>query len=88
MAVIIRGKKSPATRRVRKGKVPSRSLHSQGVAVSVNERVEDLVRRYPALQFSVGSLLLEGKKRIRDFPLSDQARLLRMILALKKASRG
>ncbi len=88
MAVMIRGKKSPPARRVRRGKVPSSSLHSQGVAVSVNERVEDLVRRYPALQSSLGSMLLEGKKRIRDFPVSDQGRLLRMVLALKKASGG
>jgi hypothetical protein len=58
------------------------------VAVSVNERVEDLVRRYPALQSSLGTILLEGKKRIRDFPVSDQGRLLRMVLALKKASGG
>ena len=88
MAVMIRGKKSPPTRRVRRGKVPSSSLHSQGVAVSVNERVEDLVRRFPALESSLGSMLLEGKKRIRDFPVSDQGRLLRMVLALKKASGG
>ena len=88
MAVIIRGKKGPPTRRLRRGKVPSSSLHSQGVAVSVNERVEDLVRRYPALETSLGSLLLDGKKRIRDFPLPDQGRLLRMVLALKKASGG
>ena len=86
--MIIRNKKGPATRRVRRGRVPSSSLHSQGVAVSVNERVEDLVRRYPALESSLGTLLLEGKKRIRDFPLSDQGRLLRMVLALKKASGG
>ena len=88
MPVIIRGKKSTAPRRVRRGRVPSSSLHSQGVAVSVNERVEDLVRRYPALQSSLGTILLEGKKRIRDFPVSDQGRLLRMVLALKKASGG
>ena len=88
MAVVIRGKKGPPARRPRRGKVPSASLHSQGVAVSVNERVEDLVRRYPALGSSIGPLLLEGKKRIRDFPLPDQARLLRMVLALKKATGG
>ena len=88
MAVMIRGKKNPPNRRVRRGKVPSSSLHSQGVAVSVNERVEDLVRRYPALESSLGAMLLEGKKRIRDFPVSDQGRLLLMVLALKKASRG
>ena len=88
MAVMTRGKKGPAPRRTRRGKVPSSSLHGQGVAVSVDERVEDLVRRYPALESSLGSLLLEGKKRIRDFPSSDQARLLRMVFALKKASGG
>jgi hypothetical protein len=54
----------------------------------VNERVEDLVRRYPALASSLGPLLLEGKKRIRDFPQAEQVRLLRMILALKQASVG
>lgn len=90
MAVVIRGKKGPNARRVRsrRGKVPSSSLHGRGVAVSVNERVEDLVRRYPALESSLGSLILEGKKRIRDFPVSDQGRLLRMVFALKKASAG
>jgi len=88
MAVIIRGKKGPPPRRVRRGRVPSSSLHSQGVAVSVNERVEDLVRRYPALESSIGTMRLEGKKRIRDFPLPDQGRLLRMVLALKKATGG
>jgi hypothetical protein len=61
-------------------------LHSQGVAASVNERIEDLVRRYPALEPSLGAMLLEGKKRIRDFPPDDQGRLLRMILALKKSA--
>jgi hypothetical protein len=85
---MIRSKKSSPPRRVRRGKVPSSSLHSQGVAASVNERVEDLVRRYPALQSSIGPLLFEGKKRIRDFPLAEQTRLLRMVLALKKASGG
>jgi hypothetical protein len=88
MAVMIRGKKSTPPRRTRRSKVPSSSLHSQGVAVSINERVEDLVRRYPALEPSLGSMLLEGKKRIRDFPVPDQGRLLRMVLALKKASGG
>jgi hypothetical protein len=88
MAVVIRNKKGPAQRRARRRKVPSSSLHSQGVAASVNERVEDLVRRYPALASSLGPILLEGKKRIRDFPQNDQVRLLRMILALKKASGG
>ena len=68
MAVVIRGKKGPATQRVRKRKMPSSSLHSQGVAVSINERVEDLVRRYPALQFSFGSLLLEGEKAHSRLP--------------------
>jgi hypothetical protein len=87
MAVVIRNKKGPA-QRARRRKIPSSSLHSQGVAASVNERVEDLVRRYPALASSLGSMLLEGKKRIRDFPQADQVRLLRMILALKKASGG
>ena len=87
MAVVIRNKKGSA-QRVRRRKVPGGSLHSQGVAASVNERVEDLVRRYPALASSLGPILLEGKKRIRDFPLADQGRLLRMVLALKKASGG
>ena len=72
----------------RKSKVPAASLHSQGVAVSVDERVEDLTRRYPALGRSLGILVFEGKKRIRDFPPTDQLRILRMVLALKKASGG
>ena len=88
MAVVIRNKKGPAQQRARRRKVPSASLHSQGVAASVNERVEDLVRRYPALVPALGPMLLEGKKRIRDFPQAEQTRLLRMILALKKAAVG
>ena len=72
----------------RKSKVPAASLHSQGVAVSVDERVEDLIRRYPALARSLGVLVFEGKKRIRDFPPTDQLRILRTVLALKKASGG
>jgi len=68
--------------------MPGRSLHGQAVEVSVNERVEDLVRRFPALSSALDSLPNEGKKRIRDFPESDQVRLLHMIYALKKASKG
>ena len=71
----------------RKRKMPSRSLHGQGVQVSVDERVADLARRFPAMLSALGSPLLEEKKRIRDFPASDQVRLLRMVYALKKASR-
>ena len=54
--------------------------------MSVDERVEDLIRRYPALARSLGILVFEGKKRIRDFPPADQLRILRTVLALKKAS--
>ncbi len=71
-----------------KAKLPTSSLHGRAVQVSVDERVADLVRRYPALHNAVGSLLLEGKKRIRDFPAPDQLRLLHMVYALKKASQG
>jgi len=88
MPMITRGKRGQGPRRPRRRKIPSSSLHGRGVAVSVNERVEDLVRRYPALESSLGTLILEGKKRIRDFPPSDQGRLLRMAFALKKASGG
>ena len=85
-----RGRKVTAIPRShgRKSTVPAASLHSQGVAVSVDERVEDLVRRYPALARSLGILVFEGKKRIRDFPPTDQLRILRTVLALKKASGG
>ncbi len=86
-----RDKKAEAPKRVTggaKAKVPSASLHSQGVQVSVDERIADLARRYPALNSALGTLLLDGKKRIRDFPADDQMRLLRMVYALKKASRG
>jgi len=76
----------PATR-TRSGKVPGRSLHGDAVQVSVDERVADLVRRFPALHSAVGPLLVERKKRIRDFPAPDQVRILRMVYALKKASR-
>jgi hypothetical protein len=85
------GKKADIAKRApggRKRKIPSRSLHGQGVQVSVDERVADLARRYPAMHSALGPLLIEGKKRIRDFPAPDQLRLLRMVYALKKASRG
>jgi hypothetical protein len=88
MAGVIQKKNHTPRRAPRRGKLPSSSLHGQGVSASVNERVEDLVRRYPALETSLGHLLFEGKKRIRDFPPSDQGRLLRMVLALKKSSNG
>ncbi len=90
MAIVIRGRKKEAPKppRARKSKVPSSSLHSQGVAVSVDERIEVLVRRYPALRSSLGTLLFDGKKKIRDIPPSDQARVLRMVLALKKSQRA
>lgn len=86
MAVILRSKKSSNGRRHRK--IPSSSLHGHGIAVSVDERVEHLVRRFPAMRSSLGSLLLEGKKRIRDFPVSEQGRILRLVFALKKTSGG
>jgi len=78
--------KRPIT--ARRTKISSSSLHGQAVQVSVDERLADLARRFPALTSSIGSLLIEGKKRIRDFPAPDQARLLRMVYALKKASGG
>ena len=73
-----------------KRKIPRSSLHGQAVQVSVDERVADLARRFPALHSALGSLINENekKKRIRDFPASDQVRLLHMVYALKKASRG
>ncbi len=79
-----RGAKRP--RGGRKGKVPRSSLHGQGVQVSVDERVADLARRFPALRSTLGSLLSESKKRIRDLPDPDRARLLRIVFALKKTS--
>lgn len=69
-----------------RAKLPTSSLHGRAVQVSVDERVADLARRYPALSNALGPLLLEGKKRIRDFPAAEQSRLLRMVYALKKAS--
>ena len=72
---------------VRPRKKPSgSSLHGHAVAVSVNERLEGLQQRYPALRASLGPLLLEGRKRIRDLPPVEQGRILRMVFALKKAS--
>ncbi len=72
---------------VRHKKQPSRSsLHGNAVAVSVNERLEGLQQRYPALQSSLNPLLLEGCKRIRDLPPFEQWRILRMVFALKQAS--
>jgi hypothetical protein len=71
-----------------KTKLPNSSLHGRAVQVSVDERVADLARRYPALTNALGSPLLEPKKRIRDFPASDQLRILHMVYALKKAAKG
>ena len=90
VAVAIGSKKSGAPRhgKPRKRKLPGMSLHGHGVAVSVDERVEDLVRRYPALGPSLGALFSDNRKRIRDFPSSEQERILRMVFALKKASSG
>ncbi len=85
-------KKEPKTTKAPAGggkaKLPTSSLDGRGVQVSVEEGVADLARRYPALNNALGSLLLEGKKRIRDFPAPDQLRLLHLVYALKKASRG
>jgi hypothetical protein len=90
MPVAMRNKKGAAGRRPkpRKRKLPGMSLHGHGVAVSVDERVEDLLRRYPALNSSLGMALADNRKRIRDFPSSEQERILRMVFALKKASSG
>ena len=71
-----------------KKKLPGISLHSHAVAVSVNERLEGLVQRYPALQASLGQQQLENRKRIRDLPPMEQERILRMVFALRKASSG
>ena len=71
-----------------KRKVSSSSLHGHAVAVSVNERLEDLARRFPALSFRLQPLCVQGKKRIRDLPVGEQEKLLRTVFALKKASGG
>jgi len=71
-----------------KAKLPNSSLHGRAVQVSVDERLADLARRYPALNNALGPMLLEGKKRIRDFPVPEQLRLLRLVYALKKAASG
>ncbi len=60
MPMILSSRKTRAAKRPRsrgKGKVSSRSLHGQGVQVSVDERVADLARRFPALRTTLGSLL-------------------------------
>ncbi len=91
MPMILSSRKTRAAKRPRsrgKGKVSSRSLHGQGVQVSVDERVADLARRFPALRTTLGSMLSESKKRIRDLPDPDRAKLLRIVFALKKASGG
>ena len=90
MPVAVGNKKGGPGRRAkpRKRKLPGMSLHGHGVAVSVDERVEDLLRRYPALTSSLGVALTDNRKRIRDFPASEQERILRMVFALKKASSG
>jgi len=90
MPIALRNKKGGVGRRAkpRKRKLPGMSLHGHGVAVSVDERVEDLLRRYPALCSSLGAGVLDNRKRIRDFPSSEQERILRMVFALKKAASG
>ena len=90
MPVLSRGKKNQSGNHPGRGKrkVSSSSLHGHAVAVSVNERLEDLARRFPALSFRLQSLRLEGKKRIRDLPVEEQEKLLRTVFALKKASGG
>lgn len=91
MPMILSSRKNRGPKRPRsgtKGKVPRSSLHGQGVQVSVDERVADLARKFPALRSTLGSLLSASKKRIRDLPDPDRARLLRIVFALKKASGG
>jgi len=88
MPVATGNKKTGPARRAkpRRRKLGRMSLHGHAVSVSVDERVEELVRRYPALLPSFGPLLSDNRKRIRDFPPSEQERILRMVFALKKAS--
>ena len=88
MPVATKGKKASDGKRPvsRKAKVSSSSLHGNAVEVSVDERLEHLLHRFPALRPVLGALLLQGKKRIRDLPVPEQERLLRMVFALKKAS--
>ncbi|MBI4458830.1 MAG: hypothetical protein HY648_02075 [Acidobacteria bacterium] len=83
-------KKRPLGARMGRGKrkISSSSLHGHAVAVSVNERLEDLSQRYPALSFRLQPLRLQGKKRIRDLPVVEQEKLLRTVFALKKTSGG
>jgi hypothetical protein len=81
-----KGKPTKGSPGGRKAKLPPNTLHGKAVQVSVDERVSDLVRRFPALNSALGSLITEEKKRIRDFPAPDQLRLLHMVYALKKAS--
>ena len=91
MHVETRGRKPGAAGKrpaFRKAKMPSSSLHGNAVQVSVDERLEQLLLRFPALRPSLGSLIQQGKKRIRDLPLQEQERILRMVFALKKASRA
>jgi len=90
MNFMSRNRKGPGVKQAtpRKRKALARSLHGQAIEVSVDERLEHLIRRFPALTSSLGSLLLQGKKRIRDFPVPEQEKILRMVFALKKASRG
>ena len=86
MPVILHSRKSRNAKR--QGKISRSSLHGHAVAVSVDERLEHLIQRFPAMRSTLGFLLLDGKKRIRDFPLAEQERILRMVFALKKAFGG
>lgn len=88
MPVATRGRKAVAAKGTgsRKKKVSRSSLHGHAVEVSVDERLERLVQRFPALRPSLGCLLPQGKKRIRDLPVLEQERILRMVFALRKTS--
>ena len=64
-----------------------RSQVSPGVAVSIDEKVSDLIQSYPVLRTLLKSHLRDGNARLRDLVISSQERdqlLLRIIAARRQ----
>jgi hypothetical protein len=63
-----------------------RSNVSPGVAVSIEEKVSDLIQSYPHLQTLLKSHSMDGDARLRDLAISSQERdhLLLQIIAARR----
>jgi hypothetical protein len=64
----------------------SRSNVSPGVAVSIEEKVSDLIRSYPHLKSLLNSHSRDGETRLRDLAISSQERD-RLLLQIISARR-